>query len=237
MTGRHTGVSIALIHGLFIFFVGAGAESGPSDVISSGGFLKGVRDLVYDESRSLIFTAAIHGTVSIINVKNSSNPFLVSSVAPSTVLDAHGLAMDHKNQRLFVASVSQASVTCIDVTRPETPRIVSTVRNTTWLYYSTHLSFDPHRSALFVASAGNGNESMCPSCGHSISSITVNDFGLMTLRHRMTSWYPDTSPGVNKTLAYPVYTLLDPERPLLYVSNDARCTVEASPKILRNLKP
>jgi hypothetical protein len=48
----------------------------------------------------------------------------------------------------------------------------------------------------------------------------------MQLMHRMTSWAPDTSPGVNATLAYPVYSILDPDRPLLYVSNDARCTVE-----------
>merc|ERR1711865_446917 len=48
----------------------------------------------------------------------------------------------------------------------------------------------------------------------------------MRLVARMTSWAPDSSPGVNKTLAYPVYSLLDPERPYLYVSNDARCTVE-----------
>jgi hypothetical protein len=50
--------------------------------------------------------------------------------------------------------------------------------------------------------------------------------GTMHLLHRMTSWAPDTGGIPGKTLAYPVYTLLDAERKLMFVSNDARCTVE-----------
>ena len=48
----------------------------------------------------------------------------------------------------------------------------------------------------------------------------------MKLLHRMTSWAPDSGGIPGKHLAYPVFTMLDPGRPLMYVSNDARCTVE-----------
>ena len=190
-------------------------------------FLKGVRDLAYDAARQLVITAGIHGTVAVINV-SSNTPTLVSTLSPSTVVDAHGLAYDAARQRVYVASVSQATVTCIDATDPYHLAVVATVTNTTWLYYSTHLSFDAGKSALYVTSAGNGDETNATTrtAGHSISSIVVAPNGTMALAHRMTSWAPDISPGVNKTQAYPVYSVLDHTRHLMYVSNDARCTVE-----------
>jgi DNA-binding beta-propeller fold protein YncE len=195
-------------------------------------FLSGVRDLAYDASRQLVLTAAIDGFVSIIDVSDSSAPKLLSSLAPASVVDAHGLAYDVAGRRLFVASVSQASVTCIDVRDPARPVVLSTLSDDTALFYSTHLAYDAARGALFVASAGSGDETNATLArkGHSISSIAVSNGSgcAMTLQHRMTSWQPEPVhvPGVNQTQAYPVYTLIDPERPLLYVSNDARCTVE-----------
>jgi hypothetical protein len=200
--------------------------------LASPTFLSGVRDLAYDAARQLVFTAAIGGYVSIIDVSDATAPKLLADLAPTSIGDAHGVAYDAVGQRVFVASVSQSSVTCIDVHDPSNPAVVSTLTDETALYYSTHLAWDESRSALFVASAGSGDESNASTArrGHSISSVAVGNTSgcAMTLQHRMTSWSPEPLhiPGVNATRAYPVYTLLDPDRRLLYVSNDARCTVE-----------
>ena len=189
-----------------------------------GGFLGGARDLVYDSKRELVMVAAIGGVFSVINV-SAAQPALVSTIAPSSVQDAHGMDYDAVNQRAFLASVSQWSVTCIDVSDPHNLRVISTIFNSTALFYSTHLSYDGARSALFVVSAGNGDETQGRP-GHSITTLSVADDGTMAFLYRMTSWSPDTGGIPGKHLAYPVYSLLDPERRLLYVSNDARCTVE-----------
>ena len=188
------------------------------------GFLDGARDLVYDSTRQLVMVAAIGGVFSVINVSTSQST-LVSTIAPSSVQDAHGMDYDFVHQRAFLASVSQSSVTCIDVSDPHNLRVLSTIFNSTALFYSTHLSYDASRSALFVVSAGNGNETQSIP-GHSITSISVADNGTMKFLHRMTSWAPDKGGIPGKRLAYPVYSLLDPERLLMYVSNDARCTLE-----------
>ena len=63
----------------------------------------------------------------------------------------------------------------IDTSDPYNPTVISTISNSTWLFYSTHLSFDPVRSLLFVASAGNGTEGSGVGQGHSITSISVRD--------------------------------------------------------------
>jgi|EP01046_Picozoa_sp_COSAG06_P011340 hypothetical protein len=80
----------------------------------------------------------------------------------------------------FIASVSQASITCVDVSDAQHPRVLSTVQNSSWLYYSTHLSYDAGKSALFVCSAGSGSEAtprgVVPP-GHSITSVSVAEDG------------------------------------------------------------
>jgi hypothetical protein len=147
-----------------------------SQAALTDGFLEGVRDLVYDDELQLIFTAAIHGSVAAINVTVPSHPVLVGAISPSSVLDAHGLAYDPVRNRVFVASVSTATITCIDVSVPAMPTVLATVTNQTWLHYSTHLSFDAVRSALFVVSAGDGSDERNASeaaAGHSITSIVV----------------------------------------------------------------
>jgi hypothetical protein len=133
----------------------------------------------------------------------------------------------------YVASVTEATVTAIDIQNPANPKVIATIKNATWLYYSTHLSFDPLRSVLFVVSAGNGSEPLEGGrgvAGHSITSVAVAENGTMALVDRMTDWTPGVAPsappGSTKTMAYPVYSTLDPERPVLYVSNDAQCTVD-----------
>eukprot|EP00729_Bicosta_minor_P030997 gene30997-2596_t len=125
---------------------------------SGDNYLGGARDLVYDSERELVLIAAIHGTLTILDVADRAQPSFVSYIAPSSVQDAHGLAYDSAKKRVFVASVTESSVTCIDTSDPYNPTVISTISNSTWLFYSTHLSFDPVRSLLFVASAGNGTE-------------------------------------------------------------------------------
>jgi hypothetical protein len=98
----------------------------PGQCLASG-FLQGVRDLVYDGERNLVLTAAIKGAVSVINVSSLSHPALTSSISPSSVRDAHGMAYDYKLKRAFVASVSEASVTCVDLKEPLNPRVLSVV--------------------------------------------------------------------------------------------------------------
>jgi len=170
---------------------------------------------VYDNSRDLVLTAAIHGTMAVIDVSDSTQPVLVGSISPPSVADAHGLSYDFERNWAFIASVSQSTVTCVDVSDPTSPRVISTVTNTTWLYYSTHLSYDSSRSMLFVVSAGSGDESS--NAGHSITSVSVGADGKMELLYRMIDWSPDSSPGVNKKKAYPVYSVLDSTRRLLCV--------------------
>jgi DNA-binding beta-propeller fold protein YncE len=214
-------------------------------------YFSGVRDLVYDAERQLVLTASIDGFVAVVDVANAGAPALLGALTPASVGDAHGLAYDAAGRRLFVASVSTASVTCIDLRDPTRPAVLSVLSDPTALWYSTHLAFDATRGVLFVASAGSGDGENTTNTtlrgrGHSLSTVGVaaaapHDDGdaddgpcAMSLLHRMTSWQPEPAaiPGVNVTLAYPVYATLDtgggdPARaPLLYVSNDARCTVE-----------
>ena len=66
---------------------------------------------------------SIPRAVTVINV-TQPQPTFVSSIAPKSVLDAPGLTMDRSRKRLFVASVRQASVTCIDVTEPRNPKVI-----------------------------------------------------------------------------------------------------------------
>ena len=101
-----------------------------------GGFLGGARDLVIDSKRQLVMVAAIGGVFSVINV-SAAQRALVPTIAPSSVQDAHGMDYDAVNQRAFLASVSQSSVTCIDVSDPHNLRVISTIFNSTSLFYST----------------------------------------------------------------------------------------------------
>ena len=91
------------------------------------------------------------------------------------------LKFDAWRSGAFIASVSQASITCVDVSDAQHPRVLSTVQNSSWLYYSTHLSYDAGKSALFVCSAGSGSEAtphggVVPP-GHSITSVSVAEDG------------------------------------------------------------
>lgn len=192
------------------------------------GFLGGARDLIYDSEHEVVLVVGTGGAFSVIDV-SQTQPRLISTIAPSSIKDAHGLAYDYRRRRAFVASVATASVLSIDISNPQEPKILSTLHNSTWLYYSTHLSYDASRAVLFVCSAGNGEEvprgtSSPP--GHSISSVAVAEDGSMELLHRMTSWAPDSGGIPGKHFAYPVFSTIDPPRRLLYVSNDARCSVE-----------
>ena len=214
------------------------AQLKTDDLQEPGDFLGGARDLIHDSERKLVLTVGSKGAFSVVDVANAQ-PVLVSTIAPSSIQDAHGLTFDFQRKWAFVASVATASVLCIDTSDAARLKVLSTIQNSTALYYSTHLSYEASRSALFVCSAGNGAEPGAaePPPGHSISSIAVAADGTMTLLHRMTSWAPDAGGIPGKHLAYPVFTLLDPDRPLLYVSNDARCTVEVIDDRVRTLQP
>eukprot|EP01043_Picozoa_sp_COSAG02_P025442 COSAG02_NODE_1430_length_12650_cov_5.887260_6_plen_494_part_00 len=191
------------------------------------GFLGGARDLIYDSEHSIVLVVGTGGAFSVIDV-SKAQPRLISTIEPTSIKDAHGLAYDYQRRRAFVASVATASVLCIDISNPQEPKILSTLQNSTWLYYSTHLSYDPSRAALFVCSAGNGAEvpGKLSTLGHSISSVAVAGDGSMELVQRMTSWAPDSGGIPGKHFAYPVFSTLDSARRLLYVSNDARCSLE-----------
>ena len=76
-----------------------GGSGGAGD--HDGAFLEGVRDLVYDVQRQVVLTAGIHGAVAVINVSAALRaPVLISTISPSSVVDAHGLAYDPVGMRV-----------------------------------------------------------------------------------------------------------------------------------------
>ena len=174
------------------YAAGDGLNVEPEHRQGATGFLGGARDLFHDEERNLVLVVGTGGSFSVLNVSNV-RPWLVSTIAPAAIKDAHGLTYDRQRRRAFVASVATASVLSIDISDPQQPKILSILHNSTWLYYSTHISYDAVRSVLFVCSAGNGAEPSGKEAppGHSISSVAVAEDGSMQLLHRMTSWAPD----------------------------------------------